>query len=179
MREEKELSDDRRNRSKQLKNVLAKMIEEAGFECVGVDLSTSGSGSVLRVYIDTPDGVRHEDCERVSRLVADYLDTCDEEGRAWFAEHYFVEVSSPGIERPLFTIGHYHRFVGRLACVSLKNRRKITGVIASVDDEKGVELVSKDGRTAETVPFGDIKRGNLVFVLEKGEKKSGSKKHKK
>ena len=179
MSEEESTRDDRQNRLKQLKSLLGRMIEEAGFECVGIDISTGKSGSVLRIYIDTPDGVRHEDCERASRLVAEYLDACEEEGRAWFAAHYFVEVSSPGVERPLFTPAHYRRFVGRLACVSLKNRRKITGVIGSMDDEGGVTLVSKDERTTETVPFDEIRRGNLVFVLEKGEKKSNTKKRKK
>ncbi len=155
------------------------MIEEAGFECVGVDIGTGKSGSVLRIYIDTRDGVRHEDCERASRLVADYLDACEEEGRPWFAEHYFVEVSSPGLERPLFTVDHYRRFTGCLACVWLQTRKKITGVIEAVDDTGNIALVPKDGHQTETVSFDEIKRGNLVFVMEKGEKKGDSKKRKK
>ncbi len=179
MSEEKSVRVDPQNRLGNLKRILAAMIEEAGFECVVVDIGTGKSGSVLRIYIDAPGGVQHEDCERVSRLVVDYLDGCEEEGHAWFADRYFIEVSSPGLERPLFTIDHYRRFTGRLACVSLRNRKKITGVIDSVDDAGNVALTPKDGHQTETVPFDEIKRGNLLFVMEKGEKKGDSKKRKK
>lgn len=161
-----------------LKNIIEEMTESLGCECVAVDIKTDKRATTLRVFIDTPDGVKHEDCERVSRAIAEYMDAREEEGAPWFDGKYFVEVSSPGLERPLFKVEHYRRFAGKHAKLSLKSGKKISGIIDSEDG--GVIVIAPGGdEPLERIPFEDIKRANLVFVIEKGEKKSNTKQTKK
>lgn len=153
-----------------LKETVRSMIESSGLECVGIDISRRRDGSTLRIFIDSPSGIKHEDCERVSRAVSDYLDAEDAEGREAFAGAYFVEVSSPGVERPLFRPEHYARFVGRKARLALTDKRRITGAIVSADDE-AVRIASDGANEPETIEYSRIKRANLVFEIEKGEKR--------
>jgi ribosome maturation factor RimP len=166
-----------RNRIGKLKEALRGMIVCMGYECVGVDASASASADLLRIYIDSTAGVGHSDCVAVSRTVTEYLDKCDEEGNAWFKGKYLVEVSSPGLERPLFTPEHYARFVGKLASVRLVNGRKLKGVIASCDEEGNVSLetAGTGGAMGELVRmrFDEIRRGNLLYIEEKGTGKRG------
>lgn len=164
---------------KDLKKIIAEAAESLGYECVAVDIKGGNSRAVLRVYIDAPDGVGHEDCERVSRWIAEYMDQCEEKGSPWFKDKYFVEVSSPGLERPLFSVEHYRRFAGRQALLSLRDGRKISGLIESVCGEEKLAVVIGVEGTNVAVPFEEIKHANLVFVLEKGEKKTASKQPKK
>ncbi|MDR3322416.1 MAG: ribosome maturation factor RimP [Synergistaceae bacterium] len=151
---------------------LSEIVEASGVECVGIDVEDARSGKVLRIYIDSPGGVGHEDCEHSSRAVTEYLDSCEEES-PWFSGKYFIEVSSPGIERPLFTREHYARFVGRRAKVATKARKKFEGELAGCDPD-GIIMRLDDGSEARIV-FSDIKRGNLVYAFEKSEKKGEKK----
>jgi ribosome maturation factor RimP len=128
---------------------------DLGFELVELEL---GPG-VVRLFIDHPDGVRVENCERVSREVSALLDVEDP-----IATAYRLEVSSPGLERVLRTRAHFERFVGERVWVELKipraqGRRRYTGRLAAVDGED-IRLVV-DGEPV-SVAFGEIGKAKLA-----------------
>ena len=118
---------------------VAPALEELGLECLGVEWSAGHGGGVLRVYIDSlahdggaEGGVGVDDCEAASREISALLDVDDP-----IAGQYVLEVSSPGIERPLFNTAQFARFVGSEAKVTLKlprdGRRRLRGKIAAVE----------------------------------------------
>jgi ribosome maturation factor RimP len=158
--------------SKNLKEALGKIVESCGLECVWIEISDARSAKVLRIYIDSHGGVGHPECELVSRRVGEYFDSCEEEGRVWFTGKYFVEVSSPGIERPLFTPESYKRFAGSRVRVVTKNRKKHEGAIGSC--EEGVVSINSEDGPVICVALSDIKTANLVYEPQKGEKKSAT-----
>jgi ribosome maturation factor RimP len=109
---------------------------DLGFELVELELSPG----TVRLFIDHPDGVRIEDCERVSREVSALLDVEDPIPTA-----FRLEVSSPGLDRVLRTRAHFERFVGERVWIELKvpregGRRRYTGRLAAVNGE-GITLV--------------------------------------
>jgi ribosome maturation factor RimP len=130
---------------------------------VDVLLAEVVGGDCLRVYIDHPDGVTLGLCERVSVLLRD------------LREHYSLEVSSPGSERPLTKPAHYRRFVGRRARVRMRDarvaqcssqrdvagapRRSVTGELIAASEEE-VTLAAEGGMIA--IPYADIRRSNLL-----------------
>ncbi|MGH8234865.1 MAG: ribosome maturation factor RimP [Rhodanobacteraceae bacterium] len=121
---------------------VAPALKELGLECLGVEFSAGHGGGLLRVYIDTiaqgdatANAVSVDDCEAASREISALLDVDDP-----IAGHYVLEVSSPGIERPLFTARQFARFLGMEAKVTLKlprgGRRRMRGKIAAVDGKQ-------------------------------------------
>lgn len=138
---------------------FAPIVVGLGLRCEGVEWSPSGAGGVLRVYIDA-DGreVGVDDCEIVSRALSALLDAEDP-----IPGHYTLEVSSPGLERPLFTAAQFARFVGNEARVTLKlpvaGRRRLRGRILAVDGER--ITLETDGLT-HTFVGGDVERAQLV-----------------
>ena len=94
--------------NEKLNELLLPLVSDLGLEFVGLEFSPGHGGSRLRVFIDAPgQAVTIDDCERVSREISALLDVNDPiQGR------YTLEVSSPGIDRPLFTIEHFRRFIG-------------------------------------------------------------------
>lgn len=109
------------------------------------------NGSTVRLYIDHPDGVDLDLCERVTRALRE------------LRENYALEVSSPGPKRPLTKPDHFRRFVGRRAKIRTRSdhegRRNFTGELIAADDS-GVTIGS-DG-TIVTLPYSDISKSNLV-----------------
>lgn len=130
-----------------------------GYELVGCELHRSGGRSLLRVYIDSDKGVTLEDCERASRQISAVLDVEDPISGA-----YDLEVSSPGLNRPLFVLEHYQRFIGKPAKIRLRmpqqDRRNFTGKIAGVNDGI-ITLIGENGEVWE-LPFPNIEKGNLI-----------------
>jgi ribosome maturation factor RimP len=123
-------------------------------------------GHILRLYIDHAEGVTLEDCSRVSRLVGDVLDAeAGLEDAEGISGRYTLEVSSPGLDRPLVRPEHYRRFVGekvRLALVTPvvpEGGRKLSGVLADASDT-GID-VDVDGQR-HTVTYEQIERARLV-----------------
>ena len=146
---------------KNLKKSIFGIVSDAGYECVGVDHVSGGGRTVLRIFIDSPDGITHKDCEGVSRSVSEYIDRAESEGTNFFRGKYFIEVSSPGIERPLYTEEHYARFAGSKVELRVKGRGKLSGVILSC--ENGIlSLRATDGEELR-LKFEDITRGNIAF----------------
>jgi ribosome maturation factor RimP len=109
------------------------------------------AGPTLRVYIDHPDGVTLDLCERVTRHLSDYR------------ERYSLEVSSPGVDRPLTKPQHFNRFLGRRARVRLRDsaegHKQLTGELVGATDSE-VTLAAGDG--VVTIPYDQIVRSNLV-----------------
>jgi len=119
-----------------LENLLGPVVEDLGYEFVGVEYSANPKNRLLRVYIDEPEaGIGVDDCETVSREVSAILDVEEP-----IREQYTLEVSSPGVERPLFSAEHFRRFLGETAAVRMHapqdGRRKFKGRIARVDGDQ-------------------------------------------
>lgn len=161
-----------------LKGIFREIAESLGCEYVGTEFESERSGTLVRLYIDSPEGVTHTECETVSRRIADFLDAAEEAGDPFFQNAYSIEVSSPGLERPLFTLEHFRRFEGRRAAIKTVAKKRFTADIASCRDDGEVEFKLGDG-SIQSVPLKDIVRANLVFVVEKGEKKSNNNRDKK
>jgi ribosome maturation factor RimP len=159
---------------------IGEIVAKLGYECVHAALTTEpGRGAAVRVFIDSLGGINIRDCEVVSKAVNRYLDGSDPpelNGR------YYLEVSSPGLERPLFTPADYVRFNGkeaRIKTLELIDGRKVHVGIIGQSDETSVTLLTGEG--PRVVPFGLVARATLVFRgLEPREpkRKSGSKKRK-
>ncbi len=151
---------------------LRVIVSELGYDCVGIELVTEGKAQFLRVFIDMVGGISVRDCETVSKALGSFLD----EHPDLVPGKFFLEVSSPGIERPLFDGGDYVRFTGRKARlrtrIPVSGKKSLRGTILSAgDDSVTFELETPDQgeeRVVE-VPFAIITRGNLVFE-EKADK---------
>ncbi len=129
-----------------------------GYELVGVELIGAKGNRTLRVYIDTPAGIRLEDCEAVSHQVSGLLDVEDPIPGA-----YSLEVSSPGLDRPIFKAADYERFSGeriKLRLLELyEGRRRLTGVLVGLDGDH-VVVRDPDG-TEWRIPLELIERARL------------------
>jgi ribosome maturation factor RimP len=134
------------------------LIGRLGNELVELDQASGRTHTMLRIFIDKPEGVGLDDCERVSREVSALLDVEDPIPTA-----YTLEVSSPGSDRVLRTQAHFGRFVGSRVFVELKaprdGRRRYTGTLLSVDGS-GI-AVEVDGQRIE-VSFAEIGKARLA-----------------
>jgi len=130
-----------------------------GFELVDAEIRRAGGGQQLRLFVDRPGGIGLDDLQSVSEEVSAILDAEDP-----IAGSYTLEVSSPGLDRPLKTEADYRRFVGRLAKLSsyelIDGRRHWTGRIASC--EEGVVTLSlEQEKTDARIPWAKIAHGRL------------------
>ncbi len=143
----------------EISQLLAPTVAALGLELLGVEFAPTGNSALLRLYIDAPG--RHvaiEDCEAVSREVAAVLDVEDP-----IASQYTLEVSSPGIDRPLFTPEQFARFVNEQAKLTLRlaqdGRRRFQARIVSVQDDR----ITLDHPAGELVVKHDnIEKARLV-----------------
>ncbi len=148
--------------------LLEPVVNAIGYELVLLEYSPRDSSGMLRLFIDSPDGIGLDDCEKVSREVAATLDVEDV-----ITQAYRLEISSPGLDRPLVTPEHYRRFQGEVARIQtlapIAGRRRFQGVLlGATDDEVSIE-------TAEgvvTLPLADIDKAKLVPNFDK--EKTGS-----
>jgi ribosome maturation factor RimP len=142
-----------------IQSLVGRAVESLGYELVGVELFRKGHfGSVLRVYIDREGGINLDDCGAVSHQLSGVLDVEDP-----ISEHYDLEVSSPGLDRPLFELAHFERFKGRKARLRLtpplQGRRKLEGILAGTD---GDAVLMEEGEILHRVPLGQIDAARLV-----------------
>ncbi len=148
---------------KKLYELLAPTIEGLGYEAVGVEYIPQGKHSLLRLYIDQEAGVALEDCEKVSRQVSLFLDVEDP-----IRNEYSLEVSSPGLDRPLFLKEHFERFSGREITLRLsaplEGRRKFKGMLKGVVNEQIVLEVDGQSQDQEAVliSLAQIEKANLI-----------------
>jgi ribosome maturation factor RimP len=144
---------------KELQQLLAPVVTALGCELIGViRLSQGGHQVLLRVYIDHPDGISLDDCKRVSHQVSGVLDVQEP-----MQDHYTLEVSSPGLDRPLFTLDHFIRFIGYKVKVHLTRplnaRRNFTGMLQRVEEHN--VIVVADG-TEYSLPHEQIENAHIV-----------------
>ncbi|MDR3630842.1 MAG: ribosome maturation factor RimP [Desulfocapsaceae bacterium] len=129
-----------------VRDFAAGLLLSMGLELVEVQFRREGSGWVLRLFIDREGGVTLEDCTMVSRELSDYLDVED-----LIEQAYHLEVSSPGLDRPLYGIGDFKRFCGRNARVKLheqmNGQRVFVGKIHQVHDDQTIEMVLETGQS--------------------------------
>ncbi|MGX5174993.1 ribosome maturation factor RimP [Aliikangiella sp. IMCC44653] len=141
-----------------LAEMLRPAAEALGYEFIGVEYIGQGKHSILRVYIDHVNGINVDDCASVSHQASGILEVEDP-----IASQYTLEVSSPGMERPLFTMAHFEQFVGhqiQVRChVGVNGRRKFKGPLISAKDEQLVISVDNEEYTLE---FGDVDKANVV-----------------
>ncbi len=145
--------------SSDLERLVRDTVESMRYEFVGVELSSRAkTGVLLRVYIDKEGGVDVEDCARVSRQLSAVLDVEDP-----IAGRYRLEVSSPGLDRPLFEKAHFERFAGHriklVLSAPLEGQRNFKGVLRGVEDDE-VILDLEDEQLV--VPIGDIAAARLI-----------------
>jgi ribosome maturation factor RimP len=142
-----------------LVRLLRDEVELLGYELVGVELSGQAKGGkLLRLYIDHEDGINLDDCVQVSHQVSGVLDVEDP-----IREHYRLEVSSPGLDRPLFEPAHFERFVGHRARIKthakIEGRHRFTGILRGVQE---AEVLIEDEGTLYRIGFDQIESARLV-----------------
>ncbi len=135
------------------------VVESMGYELVGVEFQGAGSHGTLRVYIDRDQGVSLEDCAAISHQISGILDVEEPIKQA-----YDLEISSPGIDRPLFKLADFERFAGETAkiklAIALDGRKNFKGRLQGVTDTRQVKI-EVDGEEF-CLPHADIARANLV-----------------
>lgn len=141
--------------------LLQPVVTAMGYELWGIEQLPDGKATLVRVYIEHESGINLEDCTAVSRQVAGVLDVEDPITGA-----YRLEISSPGLDRPLFTLEHFSRFIGQHARVHLRqklqNRKRISGKISRIEDDK----VTIDSEGIEyTISAGLIEKANLLALI--------------
>ncbi len=141
--------------------LIAPVLKQMSYELLGIEHKESAKHSVLRIYIDSDEGIFVDDCELASKRISAILDT-----KNLIMRRYNLEVSSPGINRPLFKLAHYQRFLGYDVKIRLYKpylgTKKLLGCIASVSEVKNsIEITTELGDI--TVKFDDINCANLVI----------------
>lgn len=155
-----------------VREAAARVAGGYGLEIFDVQLRREAIGTVLRVIIDRPDrgvpespeeAVGIEECQLVSRDLSALLDVEEDElGEPALAGHYTLEVSSPGLDRPLRHEADYRRFAGRLAKLvttePIDGQSAFSGRLAGMD---GGHVLLEEGRRVHRVPLGHVKRARL------------------
>ena len=159
---------------KKITEVVAELagdfLKENGYELYNTEFVKEGRDWFLRVYVDLvqtdedePRYISTEDCEKVSRFLSEKLDEADP-----IEQNYYLEVSSPGLDRPLVKPEHYARYVGQEVEVKLYKAidgvKNLQGVLESFDAESGAVTVTVDGKTYE-LTLADIAKANLAVVF--------------
>ncbi|MDR1741254.1 MAG: ribosome maturation factor RimP [Synergistaceae bacterium] len=140
---------------------IEEIVNKLGYECVLASLVTESGRKIVRVLIDSLGGIGTSDCEIVSKAVNRWL---DERDGPLLSGRYYLEVGSPGLERPLLKPADYGRFRGREARVrtgSLIDGRKTHVGVIKDSDEMRVFLETEHG--AVEIPFADVTGASLVF----------------
>lgn len=145
-----------------LTEMLRPAVEETGKELLGIEFISAGKHSVLRLFIDHENGINVDDCADVSRQVSAILDVEDP-----ISTEYNLEVSSPGLDRPLFDKNHFEAVVGETINVKLampqNGRRKFKGILEAVENDSLVVVV--DGEDY-TLAISNVDKANLVPNFE-------------
>jgi ribosome maturation factor RimP len=140
-----------------LRLVIEPVVNSAGFDLEDLNLSRAGRRHVVRVVVDGDGGVSLDEIAEVSRALSTALDEAEETSGAFAMEAYQLEVSSPGVDRPLTLPRHWRRNVGRLVKVKAGDR-VLTGRITAVDGENVVFDVDK---ATQEVPIGQLGPGRV------------------
>ena len=141
-----------------LQEMLQGAVEDLGCELWGIECQRAGRFMTVRLFIDKESGVTVDDCADVSRQVSAILDVEDP-----IADKYNLEVSSPGLDRPLFTLSQFERYIGQDIAVHLRipvmERRKWQGKLERIENDMVILIV--DGQE-QVLVFGNIQKANVV-----------------
>ncbi len=147
-------------KTQQLEDLLEPVVASMDYEFVGLEFISQGRHSILRIFIDSENGVGVDDCANVSRQLSAVLDVEDP-----ISNEYSLEISSPGLNRPLFKLSQYEQFIGeevkfKTIRPQLENgQRKFKGVITAVKNNNVVFDIENESLS---VPFSDIEKANIV-----------------
>jgi ribosome maturation factor RimP len=143
---------------RKLTDMLIAPVEALGFELVGVEFVRAGKHSILRVFIDHEDGIDVDDCADASHQISAVLDV-----EEIITVEYNLEVSSPGMDRPLFNSAHYALVVGETITVKLSipqdGRRNFKGLLLKCENDTILIRVDND---EFSLAIANIEKGNLV-----------------
>ncbi|TDO98152.1 ribosome maturation factor RimP [Marinomonas balearica] len=143
-----------------IEELIRPVVEGLGFQFWGMEYISQGKHSVLRIFIETDEekGIDVEDCAAVSRQVSSILDVEDP-----ISGEYNLEVSSPGLDRPLFILPQYESYVGSIVALKLRvpfdGRRKFKGQLTGVEGDEVVILVDQE---EYLLPIELIEKANIV-----------------
>ena len=142
----------------QLQALLAPVVEALGYQCWGIEFISQGRHTLLRIYIDKENGVLVEDCEAVSRQVSGVLDVEDP-----ISVEYTLEVSSPGMDRPLFTLEQFASHAGEQVKIKLRipfeGRRNFQGLLRGVEEQ---DVVVQVDNHEFLLPVDSIDKANII-----------------
>ncbi len=149
-----------------LVNLIEPIVEGLGYECVGIEYNPHPQHGMLRIYIDSENGILLDDCSKVSHQLSGVLDVEDP-----IQGNYQLEISSPGEDRPFFKLSQFQRFAGNMVTINLfsaiDKRKKITGQIKTVE---GDDVLLQEGEQIFRIPFQAISKARLVpeYLVNKG-----------
>ena len=142
-------------------NMLEPGAEALGYEILSVEMA-GGDSSILRVYIDSPNGITVEDCAQASHQFSAILDVEDP-----ISNKYHLEVSSPGLDRPLSKPEHFKKVLGEKIRIKMKmlvdGRKRFLGNLVAANETAAI--VSVDGNDVE-LPYADMDRARVVPVFD-------------
>ncbi|MCB5231325.1 MAG: ribosome maturation factor RimP [Candidatus Cloacimonas sp.] len=152
---------------------LARSIAKGfGLALYEIEFKNSGMGKVLRVFITSPDGVQVEDCSNMSRALGDELDVLD-----LIPTKYYLEVSSPGLERSLKRVEHYEQAIGQKVKVTYREEEKnatLQGVLERVHSDRIELSLAKKKKEEESrvveIPYEKIKKARTVYEYQRRKK---------
>lgn len=144
-----------------LQALLEPTVTALGYELLGCVYVPQGRRGLLRVYIDSAHGIQIADCEKVSRQISAVLDVEDPITGA-----YTLEVSSPGLNRPLFKLAHFEKLIGAMVNIRLhiplNNRKQFRGLLQAVEGD--IVIVKIDDQEFK-LPFASIAKANLLVDI--------------
>ena len=145
--------------------MMADFLEAEGYELYNIEFVKEGKDWFLRVYVDMASGegyIGTEDCEKVSRFLSEKLDEEDP-----IEQNYYLEVSSPGMDRPLLIKAHYERYVGSEVEIRLykgkDGTKNIQGVLDSIEGET-ITVTDHDNKKWE-LELAEIAKANLAVIF--------------
>lgn len=141
-----------------LRELVAPEVAATGYDLEDLTVTAAGRRSVVRVVVDKDGGVTLDDIADVSRTVSDVLDRLDETAPEVLAATYVLEVSSPGVDRPLTEPRHWRRNVKRLVVATLREGDPVTGRVLSADED--TVTLDVDG-SAQRLAYADLVRGSV------------------
>ncbi len=141
-----------------LRELVGPAVAADGYDLEDLSVTAAGKRSVVRVVVDKDGGVTLDDIADASRTVSDVLDRLDETDPELLAATYVLEVSSPGVDRPLTEPRHWRRNVRRLVTATLREGAPVTGRVVGADDE--AVLLDVDG-AERRLAYAEVVRGNV------------------
>jgi ribosome maturation factor RimP len=153
-----------------LQALLGPLVAATGADLEDVTVTPAGRRSVVRVVVDRDGGVRLDGVAEISRVVSDALDALDEAEPGLLGASYTLEVTSPGVDRPLTAPRHWRRASGRLVTAALRDGGTVTGRVVRADDE---QVVLEVGGAERVVCAGDLARGTVQVEFSRPDAQEG------